>query len=149
MRFLTLSALPVFLLAFAGCLFAAQSTPPSTDSQPAFQLPKPDANAAQKHLTVIAPQKNDSMEMLQRRKLDKGIYLPTYADGKSMCAAIMSYNFTPGDNPVLKSVTTCTPARPNSVYRTDDENRQRPQTPSLLMISSPQSVPNAKGSRAR
>ena len=64
-----------------------------------------------------------------------------------LCAAIMSYNFTPGDNPELKSVTTCTPARPNSVYRTDDENRKRPPAPALLMISSPQSVPSAKGKR--
>src|SRR3954447_22186828 len=119
MRLLTFCALPVFFVAFAGCLFAAQSTPPSTTGQPALQSPKPNAQAAQKHPTVMAPRNNDSMEMFQRRNLDNGIYLPTYADGRSMCAAIMSYNFTPGDNPELKSVTTCTPARPNSVYRTD------------------------------
>jgi hypothetical protein len=149
MRFLTSSAVLMFSLAFAGCLFAAQSTPPSANGQPAFQTPKRNANAVQKRLNVSTPQNSDSMEMLEHRNFDKGIYAPTYADGRSVCAAIMSYNFTPGDNPELKSVTTCTPARPNSIYRTDDENRKRPQAPALLMISSPQSVPNAKGASAR
>jgi hypothetical protein len=194
MRFLTSSALLIFLVAFAGCLFAAQSTQASTNGQTTFQAPRPNAYAAQKLANTIvsqnivpqntaqqntaqqntaqqniaqqniapqniapqniapqntAPQKRDSMELFQRRDFDKGIYAPTYADGKSMCAAIMSYNFTPGDNPELKSITTCTPARPNSVYRTEDENRKRPQAPSLLMISSPQSAPRAKESSAR
>jgi hypothetical protein len=149
MRFLTSSAHLIFLVAFTGCLFAAQSTPPSANGQPAFQLPKPNTYAAQKHLNVITPQNSDSMEMFQHRNFDKGIYAPTYADGRSVCAAIMSYNFTPGDNPQLKSVTTCTPARPNSIYRTDDTHKKRPPAPALLLISSPQSVPNAKGTSAR
>ena len=159
MRFLTSSALLMFLIASAGSLFAAQSAQPSTNSRPAFQAQNPNAYAAPKHANMIAtqndaPQKNasqksDSMEMCQRRNFDQGIYAPTYADGKSMCAAIMSYNFTPGDNPELKSITTCTPARPNSVYRTDRENSKRPPTPSLLMISSPQSAPRANESSAR
>ena len=149
MRFLTSAVLLVFLLVFAGSLFSAQSTLPSTNGQSALQPPKRNTYAVQKHLSLNARQKNDSMEMFQRPNFDKGIYAPTYADGRSVCAAIMSYNFTPGDNPELKSITTCTPARPDSVYRTDDENRKRPQAPSLLMISSPQSGPNAKGSSAR
>lgn len=149
MRFLTSSAYLIFLMAFTGCLFAAQSTPPSANGQPAFQLPKRNTYVAQKHLNVITPQNTDSMEKFLQRNFDKGIYAPTYADGRSVCAAIMSYNFTPGDNPELKSVTTCTPARPNSIYRTDDENRKRAQAPALLMISSPQSVPTAKGTSAR
>jgi hypothetical protein len=151
MRLLTSSALLICLLAFAGGLFAAQSTPPSPTGQPAFQTPKPKQNttAAHKHLNLVTQQNSDSMQMLEHRNFDKGIYAPTYADGKSICAAIMSYNFTPGDNPELKSVTTCTPARPNSVYRTDDENRKRPPTPSLLMISSPQSAHDTKGTSAR
>jgi hypothetical protein len=50
----------------------------------------------------------------------------------------MSYNFTPGENPRLKDVTTCTSARPNRVYRTDDERKKRPPAVELQMISVPQ-----------
>jgi hypothetical protein len=131
MRLRKLFALLIFITGLAVTAFPAQGT--QSAQQNKIQLPQRN--------TFIAPQPSDSagsMQMLQRRQLDKGIYLPTYADGKSMCAAIMSYNFTPGDNPTLKNVTTCTPARPNSVYRTDDENRKRPPTPSLQLISGPQ-----------
>lgn len=131
MRLRTSFALIICMAALAGTAFAAQGT--QSSQQKKIQLPQRNA--------FIAPQVSDSagsLQMLQRRQLDKGIYLPTYADGKSMCAAIMSYNFTQGDNPKLKSVTTCTPARPNSVYRTDDENKKRPPTPSLLLIAHPQ-----------
>jgi hypothetical protein len=132
MRLRTLFAQLIFITGLAVTAFPAQGT--QSVQQNKMQLPQRNS--------FIAPQPSDSadsMQMLQRRQLDKGIYLPTYADGKSMCAAIMSYNFTPGENPRLKNVTTCTPARPNSVYRTDHENRKRPRIPSLLMISSPQS----------
>ena len=130
MRLRTLFAQLVFIIGLAGAAFAAQGTQSARQNK--IQLPRRN--------TFIAPQASESagtMQMLQQRQLDKGIYLPTYADGKSMCAAIMSYNFTPGDNPELKSVTTCTPARPNSVYRTHHENKNRPPTPSLQLISSP------------
>jgi hypothetical protein len=131
MRLRTLLAQLIFITGLATTAFPAQAT--QSAHQNKIQLPQ--------RSTFIAPQLSDSagsMQMLQRRQLDKGIYLPTYADGKSMCAAIVSYNFTPGDNPTLKDVTTCTPARPNSVYRTDHENRERPPTPSLQLISGPQ-----------
>ena len=133
MRLRTLSAFLVLML-FAASSFAAQSARPAT--QTTIQMPRV---TAKKQFKVIAPQNPDSIERSQRRKLDPGIYLPRYAGGTSMCAAIMSYNFTPGDNPKLESVTTCTPARPHSVYRTNDENKKRPQGPVLQMISSPQS----------
>jgi hypothetical protein len=131
MRLRTLLAQLIFITGLAITAFPAQAT--QSAQQNKIQLPQRN--------TFIAPQLSDSagsMQMLQRRQLDKGIYLPTYADGKSMCAAIVSYNFTPGDNPTLKNVTTCTPARPNSVYRADHENRERPPTPSLQLISGPQ-----------
>ena len=136
MRLRTLSAFLVLMMLFAATTFAAQSTRPASEA--AIQLPKANIHAAQETAKVNAPQA-DSNEVLERRKLDPGIYLPTYADGQSSCAAIRSYNFTPGDNPKLESVTTCTPARPHSVYRTNDENKKRPQGPVLQMISSPQS----------
>lgn len=124
-------------LAFAATSFAAQSTPPSKSGQPTTQSPK--APDAPKRVLLVQPQASVPEDMFQRRDFDKGIYMPTYADGTSMCAAIMSYNFTPGDNPVLKSVTTCTPARRNRVYRTNEKNNLRPPAPLLQLISSPQS----------
>ncbi len=114
MRLRALSAFLVLMMLFAATTFAAQSTRPASEA--AIQLPKANIHAAQKTAKVNAPQA-DSNEMLERRKLDPGIYLPTYADGQ----------------------TTCTPARPHSVYRTNDENKKRPQGPVLQMISSPQS----------
>jgi hypothetical protein len=131
MRLRTSFAQLIFMAVLAASAFAAQS--PQSAEQKKVQLPQRNS--------FITPQNSgssDFMEMLQRRNLDKGIYLPTYADGKSMCAAITSYNFTAGENPTLKNDTPCTPARPNSVYRTDHENKKRPPTPSLQLISGPQ-----------
>lgn len=42
-------------------------------------------------------------------RIDDGIYL-RQTDGANVCAAIVSYNFSSGENPRLESVTTCTPA---------------------------------------
>ncbi len=95
-----LTAFLLTTLALAVSSFAAQSAPQPKKEQPSIQS-------------------RDGM--VQRPNFDQGIYLPTYADGQSTCASIMSYNFSPGDNPQLKSVTTCTPAQPHSVYRTDDQ----------------------------
>ena len=135
MRLLRQSAflLTAFLLAApalsAGSL-AAQGGPQPKKEQPAIQSPAGTAATAKTNV--------DSVQMVQRPNFDQGIYLPTYADGQSSCAAIMSYNFTPGDNPELKSVTTCTPARPQSVYRTDQERKKRPPAVELQRISAPQ-----------
>ncbi len=41
-------------------------------------------------------------------QLDPGIRLKHHASNS--CGSIVSYNFSPGDNPQLESVTTCTPA---------------------------------------
>jgi len=140
MRLLKLLTLIAAALALPATSFAAQSTPQSKQKQLSMQSPKAKGDTAHRRPVLITPRNDDSVEMFQRQNLDKGIYMPTYADGKSMCAAIMSYNFTPGDNPELKSVTTCTPAQPHSVYRTNDENRKRTPAPSLQLISSPQSL---------
>ncbi len=105
--------LATLLLAVSG--FASQSTPQPKKERPSIQSPTG-----------------------QRPKFDQGIYLPKFADGRSTCAAIMSYNFSPGDNPQLQSVTTCTPAHPHSVYRTNDERKKRPPAVELQLISVPQ-----------
>ncbi len=141
MRLLRQSAfflMAVFLItmALAVSSFAAQSAPQPKKERPSIQSPTGQAAAIQKQLNLAA-------HMVQRPNFDQGIYLPTFADGQSTCAAIMSYNFSPGDNPELQSVTTCTPAHPHSVYRTNDERRKRPPAVELQLIS----VPQRSGSR--
>ena len=153
MRLLRQSAflLTAFLLAtpaLSAGSFAGQSTPQAKKEKPAIQSPTAKPSTAQsKEQPAIqssagkastAQSNVDSVQMVQRPTFDQGIYLPTYADGQSTCAAIMSYNFTPGDNPELKSVTTCTPARPQSVYRTDQQRKKRPPAIELQWISAPQ-----------
>jgi hypothetical protein len=135
MRLLKQSAflLALFLLttpALSAGSFAAQSSSQPKKQQPAIPSPTGKASTAQSNV--------DSVQMVQRPTFDQGIYLPTYADGQSTCAAIMSYNFSSGDNPELKSVTTCTPARPQSVYRTDQKRKTRPPAVELQRISAPQ-----------
>ena len=139
MRFLKPFIFLAAALVLAPTSFASQATPPSKTETTSIQVPMVKVYKTAKRPMLLTPQNSGPVEMLEHRNLDQGIYLPMYADGKSMCAAIMSYNFTPGDNPRLESVTTCTPARPHSVYRTNHENRKPPQGPVLQMISSPQS----------
>ena len=43
----------------------------------------------------------------QRGDFDRGIYLGAAGN---ICGSIVSYNFSPGENPQLESITTCTPA---------------------------------------
>jgi len=124
-----LAAFLLTTLALSVSSFAAQSAPQAKKEQSAIQSPTGKASTAQSNV--------DSVQMVQRPNFDQGIYLPTYADGQSTCAAIMSYNFSPGDNPELKSVTTCTPARPHSVYRTDQDRKKRPPAVELQRISAP------------
>ena len=62
------------------------------------------AAAAQTNVTPPAPQPGTP----QRSNFDRGVYLRTM-DGDGACGKIMSFNFTRGENPRLKSVTTCTP----------------------------------------
>ena len=124
-----LTAFLLTVLVLSAGSFAAQGAPQPKKEQPAIQSPAGKASTAQTNV--------DSVQMIQRPTFDQGIYLPTYADGQSTCAAIMSYNFSPGDNPELKSVTTCTPARPHSVYRTDQDRKKRPPAVELQRISAP------------
>lgn len=61
---------------------------------------------------------------------DRGIYLGKHA-GNGNCGAIVSYNFSPGENPTLESVTTCTPATPEVPLRTGHQKQLRPPAPQL------------------
>jgi len=61
---------------------------------------------------------------------DRGIYLKKGA-GNGMCGAIVSYNFSAGENPSLQSITTCTPANPEAPLRTGHEKQPKPPAPQL------------------
>ena len=95
MRFLNAS-FALLVIFFAATAFA-QAQNPSQPKQPPTQA-KPEGTRPQ----VMVP--------------DSGIYLK-HVDGANMCASIMSYNFSPGDNPQLESVTTCTPTNTQATKR--------------------------------
>jgi hypothetical protein len=131
----------ITICSLAASMFASQSASPTKAAKPELlQGPTPKVSAMAKRPVVVTPRDSDTVEMFRHRNLDQGIYAPTYADGRSMCAAIMSYNFTAGENPQLKNVTTCTPATPRSVYRTHDEMKQLNPRPPLHLISIPQDL---------
>ncbi len=60
---------------------------------------------------------------------DQGIYART---GGNMCGAIVSYNFSPGLNPHLESITTCTPSNAAVQQRARGRKPARSNTPQLL-----------------
>ena len=125
----------------AASVFASQRPSPTKTEKPELlQGPAVKIPTAAKRPILITPRDSDIFGMVRHQDLDKGIYAPTFADGQSGCAAIMSYNFTAGENPQLKNVTTCTPARPRSVYRTHDEFKQLRPRPSLHLIAQPQDI---------
>ena len=101
MRFLTSFALSSF------CMQVSQVTAFRGTEHP-IRPAKTSMSSCRSETRFIAPQDSmiparfNSPKCFNVANFDKGIYLPTYADGKSMCAAIMSYNFTPGENPELK-----------------------------------------------
>ena len=126
----------------ASSMFAGNSPSPTRTEKPELlQGPAVKIPAAAKQPILITPRDSDTVEMFRHRNFDQGIYAPRNAGGESMCAAIMSYNFTTGENPQLKNVTTCTPARPQGVYRTHDELKHSQPRPLLHFIALPQDTP--------
>ena len=63
---------------------------------------------------------------------DPGIYLRRTAGLGNLCGSIVSYNFSPGDNPKLESVTTCTPAGIVESRRAGDDEEKKPLAPRIL-----------------
>ena len=84
-------------LLIAGSLLLAYAAAAQTNVQPAA-TPAP-----------VAPQHSN---------YDRGVYLPAL-DTDAACGKIMSFNFTRGENPRLKSVTTCTPLNRRTEKRAD------------------------------
>src|SRR5262249_18550361 len=102
---------------------ASPSIPPATaltpqqDSLPNMQPPAPltlttplgrikiKLVPGRTHTVIIKQQRDQPLDS----QIDQGIYLRA-AGGPKSCGSIVSYNFSPGDNPQLQSVTTCTPS---------------------------------------
>jgi hypothetical protein len=56
---------------------------------------------------------------------DHGIYARRLAPGgQEMCASILSYNFSEGENPQLESVTTCTSASTINALRARGKDKK-------------------------
>jgi hypothetical protein len=93
--------------------------------RPLFQFPtrKPSRDF---HLVVQLPR---YQETPPQGDFDRGIYVrkPAGRGGES-CASIISYNFSPGENPQLESVTTCTSASMTNALRARGKDK-KPVTP--------------------
>lgn len=103
------------------------ATPPAQNSAPEFKLfpaPRFQYNAPRRTLDPA------SLPRPQEMIPDRGIYLK-HPDGSNSCASIVSYNFSPGDNPQLESVTTCTPANTQATKRARAPH-PAPQGPRVL-----------------
>jgi hypothetical protein len=96
MRFLKSSVLVIAIVALPATTARAQSA--QEPQNRSLQSPGTGQNAQLK-----APDRVQG----GARSFDHGIYAESTA---GMCGAIVSYNFSPGDNPRLESVTTCTPS---------------------------------------
>lgn len=71
---------------------------------------------------------------------DGGIYLPRMTGTGTMCGSIVSYNFSQGENPILDSVTTCTPSGVTTVRRANSQD-QKPAVPQFREIKDEQPKP--------
>jgi hypothetical protein len=66
----------------------------------------------------------------QPGSFDRGIYA-RQTDGANVCGAIVSYNFSAGNNPQLESVTTCTPSNAVTTQRAR-ASKPKPARPQVL-----------------
>jgi hypothetical protein len=88
---------------------------------PRFQLPtrKPSRDFE------IRGQLPGPMQPPPQGDFDHGIYLKKpAANADKSCASIMSYNFSPGENPQLESVTTCTSASMTNALRARGKDKK-------------------------
>src|SRR5262245_56983005 len=97
-------------------------------------VPPPNLEGPRRFKIIQVPRKK--LKPLQRQpdrpldpQIDQGIYLRT-ARPTNGCGAIVSYNFSLGDNPQLESITTCTPSDAVRTLRTQDKD-QKPEVPLL------------------
>ena len=119
---------------------SAQSTGVAT--WPRFKLvpPRQDRPAVRKHLpdgplvpgvTVQRLADRDQQGVTPpERSIDPGIYPSKVAGLGGVCGSIVSYNFSPGENPQLESVTTCTPSGTVATRRAEGQGKKTP-TPQI------------------
>jgi len=87
---------------------------------PRFQLP-----ARKSHNFYVLGQEPRYQETPPRGDFDRGIYVrKPAARSDESCASILSYNFSPGENPQLESVTTCTSARMTNALRARSKDKK-------------------------
>jgi hypothetical protein len=82
---------------------------------------------------VIAPHRSGPANQAPSPRLeDPGIYIRRASGTGTFCGAIVSYNFSQGENPRLESVTTCTSADRVTTRRTEGEDEQKVIVPHLV-----------------
>jgi hypothetical protein len=126
---------------------AAQSTPAPGATEPytifpakppRFQIP-PGRPSGNFQLHGKLPRYEETPP---RGDMDRGIYVrKPVAGGNESCASIISYNFSPGDNPQLESVTSCTSRSMTNTLRARGKD-EKPAAPLFkttdLRTASPQ-----------
>jgi hypothetical protein len=100
----------------------APSSQPAPAQDPAQPMPR------WRFDRVPVQKSNPDAKQLPEMRVDPGIYLRPSAGLDSRCAAILSYNFSPGENPLLQSITTCTPASSVRILKADHEVQQVPSS---------------------
>jgi hypothetical protein len=98
---------------------------------PAQSMRKPQNDTRRSSGPQSAPQKAPERGQAPERSFDQGIYAPS-PSGSGMCGAIVSYNFSAGDNPELQSVTTCTPNDAVVPQRARQQKPWKSPTPQVL-----------------
>ena len=116
------------LLSYAIGLTAYAQTTPTAESSSASTQPTtaPSATASSSN----APESQAQKQVPPRGRFDSGIYLGRANSGDQVCGSIVSYNFSPGQNPYLESITNCTPSGRISTYRARGKKR-KPVAPQL------------------
>ena len=124
----------------------AASQPPATNSNNASSGQRPKIRFLQR----VQPRKSPKLKLLPDPPLVPGVSGQRVADSfdgalpgqpfrqspdpgivlnrgtGNVCGSIVSYNFSPGDNPQLESVTTCTPAGEVTTRRAWGKDKKPP-----------------------
>ncbi|HYX53960.1 MAG TPA: hypothetical protein VE783_10960 [Candidatus Limnocylindrales bacterium] len=135
--------LPAFLTLVAGISLGQSTDKKSNTPQPATQAQQTRSfefkTDISKMKVQVAKQGDPALSqntplLMEKpdRSFDRGIYAQSSGTGSRMCGAIVSYNFSPGENPQLQSVTTCTPSDAVVPQRARQQKPLKSPTPQLL-----------------
>ncbi|HEY6970598.1 MAG TPA: hypothetical protein VJA94_15425 [Candidatus Angelobacter sp.] len=106
--------------------FAQQTAGQSSERPELKPLPRFKIKVMQRKL-----QPEQEPQPLRQGPIDPGIYLPRRAGLDNACGSIVSYNFSPGENPRLESITTCTSVDTVLSRRAGDDGK-KPPAPGLV-----------------